>query len=60
MITIIPTVMSIGTEFINEADHDGHDECCTNDSIPEIQGEGSEEGPGIEPLLARAHQDTHL
>ena len=53
-------MVSVRTEFINEADHHGDDESGAEDGVPEFHGEGREEGPGVEALLARSQQDPHL
>ena len=53
-------MVPIWTEFINEADHHGDNEGGPEDGVPEFHGEGREEGPGVEALLASSQQDPHL
>ena len=54
------TMVPIGAELINEADHHGDYERRPEDGVPQLHGEGREEGPGVETLFARAQQDSHL
>ena len=54
------TMVSVGAELINEADHHSDNERRPEDGVPQLHGEGREEGPGVETLLTRTQQDPHL
>ncbi len=50
--------MPVGAELVYEADHNGHDEGCTQNGIPQLEREGGQEGPRVNLLVCRTHQNT--